>query len=63
MSPEDLRRPRVNIAQACAIAGVSRRTIYYWITLDKLEIVRTPSGHVRIYTDTLLRPERESRAS
>ena len=48
-------RPRANIAQACAIAGVSRRTIYYWIEAGKIEYVRTASGSIRIYVDTLLR--------
>lgn len=50
----DARR-RANIAQACVIAGVCRRTIYNWISAGKVEYVRTASGHVRIYVDTLLR--------
>jgi len=50
-----LRRPRVNVAQACAIAGVSRRTIYYWIVLGKIEYVRTAGGSIRIFSDTLFR--------
>lgn len=52
---EDLQRPRVNIAQACAIAGVCRRTIYNWMHRQQIEIVRTAGGQVRIYADTLLR--------
>jgi excisionase family DNA binding protein len=53
---EDLfQRPRVNLMQACAIAGVSRRTMYYWLQLGKIEYVRTAGGAVRIYADTLLR--------
>jgi excisionase family DNA binding protein len=56
---EDLfQRPRVNLAQACAIAGVSRRTIYYWLQLGKVEAVRTAGGALRIYADTLLRSDR-----
>lgn len=51
-------RPRVNIAQACAIALVSRRTIYYWIRLGKVEVVRTAGGALRIYADTLILPDR-----
>ena len=50
-------RPRVNLAQACAIASVSRRTMYYWLRLGKVEAVRTAGGRLRIYADTLLRRE------
>ena len=46
-------RRRANIAQACAIAGVCRRTMYYWMRAGKVEYVRTPTGGVRIYVDTL----------
>jgi len=48
-------RPRVNIAQACVIAGVCRRTIYHWLAAGKIEYVRTAGGQVRIFVDTLLR--------
>ena len=48
-------RRRANIAQACAIAGVCRRTIYNWMSAGKVEYVRTPTGAVRIYVDTLLK--------
>lgn len=49
----------VNTAQACAITGVCRRTIYYWMALGLVKWVRLPSGHRRIYRDSLLRePER-----
>lgn len=51
----DLARPKVNIVQACEIAGVSRRAIYYWIEQGKVEYVRTAGGAIRIYADTLLR--------
>lgn len=56
MTP-DIRRERVNINQAAAIAGVSRRTVYNWIEAGKLEYVRTAGGAIRIYVDTLLRKE------
>jgi len=55
MTFPDLRRDRVNINQAAAIAGVSRRTIYNWIEAGKIEYVRTPGGSIRIFVDTLLR--------
>ena len=48
-------RRTVNIAQACAIAGVSRRSIYYWLEAGKIEYVRTAGGKIRIYADTLFR--------
>lgn len=48
------RRRTVNILQACAVAGVSRRTIYNWLDKGKLEYVRTAGGSVRIFEDTLL---------
>jgi predicted site-specific integrase-resolvase len=50
-------RPRVNVVSACLIANVSRATLYRWIQLGKVEVVRTPSGAPRIYADTLLRRE------
>lgn len=52
---EIFERPRVNLVQACAIAKVSRRTMYYWLQLGKVEYVRTAGGALRIYADTLLR--------
>jgi excisionase family DNA binding protein len=52
-------RQTVTIMQACAIVNVSRRTIYNWIALGKIEHVRTAGGHIRIYSDTLWRqPDR-----
>lgn len=48
-------RRLVNIAQACAIVGVSRRTIYHWLQRGRLEYRRTVSGSLRIYEDTLWR--------
>jgi transposase-like protein len=54
----DIQRPRVNVAQAITIAGVHRNTIYNWVRLNKVEYVRTPTGALRIYVDTLLREDR-----
>jgi excisionase family DNA binding protein len=48
-------RHRVNIVSACRIAGVSRATLYRWLSLGKVEYVRTAGGAIRIYADTLLR--------
>jgi excisionase family DNA binding protein len=41
--------------KACAMVGVSRRTIYNWITAGKVEYVRTAGGSVRIFVDSLWR--------
>lgn len=49
-------RQLVNIMQACAIAGVSRRTMYNWLAAGKLVYVRTAGGAVRIDRDSLFRP-------
>ena len=46
----------VNILQASAIAGVSRRTIYNWLAQGKLSTVRTPGGRIRIDRASLWRP-------
>ena len=50
-------RPRVNVVSACLICGVSRATLYRWLSMGKVEYVRTPGGALRIYADTLLRRE------
>lgn len=56
MTREDLfQRLLVNTAQARTICRVHRNTIANWIRLGKVEYVRTPTGQVRIYADTLLR--------
>lgn len=53
-------RPRVNVVSACRIAGVSRATLYRWIQLGKVEVVRTAGGSLRVYADTLLRRNPEA---
>jgi len=50
-----LERKTVSIPRACEIVGVSRRTIYNWITGGKVEYIRTAGGSVRIFVDTLWR--------
>jgi excisionase family DNA binding protein len=49
-------RATCTITQAGALTHVSRRTIYNWLEQHKVEAIRTPSGRVRIYLDTLSRP-------
>ena len=41
--------------KACELVGVSRRTIYNWLSAGKIEYVRTAGGSVRIFADTLWR--------
>ena len=50
--------------KACEMVGVSRRTIYNWLSSGKIEYVRTAGGSVRIFVDTLWRdPNRTDRAA
>ncbi len=46
--------------KACEVVGVSRRTIYNWISAGKVEYVRTAGGSIRIFVDTLWREPGES---
>lgn len=48
-------RKTTSIMKACELVGVSRRTIYNWISSGKVEYVRTAGGSVRIFVDTLWR--------
>jgi excisionase family DNA binding protein len=48
-------RKTVSIPKACELVGVSRRTIYNWISGGKVQYVRTAGGSVRIFVDTLWR--------
>jgi excisionase family DNA binding protein len=50
-----LDRKTVSIPRACELVGVSRRTIYNWISSGKIQYVRTAGGSVRIFADTLWR--------
>ena len=48
-------RKTISIMKACDVVGVSRRTIYIWISSGKVEYVRTAGGSVRIFVDSLWR--------
>jgi excisionase family DNA binding protein len=48
-------RQTVSIMKACEVVGVSRRTIYNWISAGKVEYVRTAGGAIRIFADSLWR--------
>ena len=49
-------RQTISIRKACALVGVSRRTIYNWIANGKVEYVHAAGGSIRIFIDTLWRP-------
>ena len=53
MHPMD--RQTLSIMKACEVVGVSRRTIYNWISAGKVEYVRTAGGSIRIFADSLWR--------
>ena len=57
-----MERETTSIMKACQLVGVSRRTIYNWLSSGKIEYVRTAGGSVRIFVDTLWRdPHNSSR--
>lgn len=57
-------RQTLSIMKACEVVGVSRRTIYNWISAGKVEYVRTAGGSIRIFADTLWRePSTSTRSS
>ena len=59
-----MERKTISIMKACELVGVSRRTIYNWLSSGKIEYVRTAGGSVRIFVDTLWRdPNRTDRQS
>jgi excisionase family DNA binding protein len=53
-------RQTVSIMKACEVVGVSRRTIYNWISAGKVEYVRTAGGSIRNFADTLWREPSET---
>ncbi len=46
----------ITINQACAVAKVTRSTLYDWIAKDKVQTARTAGGHIRILKSSLIRP-------
>jgi excisionase family DNA binding protein len=55
-----VERKVISIMKACELLDVSRRTIYNWLSSGKIEYVRTASGSVRIFVDTLWRDPHSS---
>jgi excisionase family DNA binding protein len=57
-----VERQTTSIMKACELVGVSRRTIYNWLSSGKIEYVRTAGGSVRLFVDTLWRdPQKADR--
>ena len=56
-----MERQTLSIMKACEAVGVSRRTIYNWISAGKVEYVRTAGGSIRIFADTLWRDAAQPR--
>src|SRR5579863_5334480 len=55
-----VERKTISIMKACELVGVSRRTIYNWLSSGKIDYVRTAGGSVRIFVDTLWRDPNHS---
>jgi excisionase family DNA binding protein len=55
-------RQTLSIMKACEVVGVSRRTIYNWISAGKVEYVRTAGGSIRIFADSLWRDAAPARS-
>ncbi|MBX4186871.1 MAG: helix-turn-helix domain-containing protein [Candidatus Doudnabacteria bacterium] len=51
----DNSQQTVSINKACELTGVSRRTIYNWISAGKLKYIRTAGGSIRIFSESLWR--------
>ena len=57
-----MERQTLSIMKAYEAVGVSRRTIYNWISAGKVEYVRTAGGSIRIFADTLWRDAAQPRS-
>jgi excisionase family DNA binding protein len=53
LEAEPVERKTISIMKACELVGVSRRTIYNWLSSGKIE-------YVRIFVDTLWRDPHHS---
>jgi excisionase family DNA binding protein len=58
LTEHTVERKAISIMKACELVGVSRRTIYNWISGGKVEYVRTAGGSIRIFVDSLWRDVR-----
>lgn len=61
LAPTEIRslitheRHLLNTVATCRMARISRATLYRWIAANKVEWLRTPTGQLRIYADSVLR--------
>jgi excisionase family DNA binding protein len=63
MEGDAVERKTISIMKACELVGVSRRTIYNWLSAGKVEYIRTAGGSVRIFVDTLWRDPNRTAAT
>lgn len=54
MSDKTESKLLLSITEVTKKLGVSRRTVYNWIESGKVEILRVPSGCVRVVAESLL---------
>lgn len=52
----DENRELLTVNEAAALATVNRKTIYRWIRSGMLEHCILPSGIIRVFKDSLIRP-------
>jgi excisionase family DNA binding protein len=55
------QRRAMTIDDAAIRVGVSRRTIYNWLSNGRVDWCRTAGGNIRIYEDSLWRPATSDR--
>jgi excisionase family DNA binding protein len=53
----DLTRRLLTVDEACTLAKVCRRTMFFWMSDGKVEWVRTAGGRRRIFEDSLFHVE------
>lgn len=51
-----ITREIVTLKEAMALCKVSRRTVYNWVQMGKVEVASRPREGVRIFKDTLFKP-------
>jgi excisionase family DNA binding protein len=42
---------KLRTSEICKLYSISRRTLYRWIRLGMVNVVRTPGGHLRFDVD------------
>lgn len=57
-----IERDTLTVPQVCDRIGVSRRTVYNWMNLGKIEYCRSASGMRRVFIDTLFKEDRHGKS-